>query len=370
VSHYRAAWHGQLHAGVATPGQVESLLDSLPQATVFNSVPWCQAAVQALPPPRTLHMLAVSDAGGLAAWLPMSAGVERIHGLPLRTLRLLGHPYNDRVALPLRGGDGELAGTVVEALRSCPWAWDVVVLSELHSAAERGQLARALAAQPALGVEWRACSSTPVLGLADGVPADRGRSATARSARARRKLAAAGTMRFERLIPTPAQVPPLLALCKAIEDRSWKGMQGLGIFSTPAGARFFADAATRLAARGWLDIGLLYLDGQPISYRFGFRHRNVWLDFNLAYDPAYAACAPGRILLDEMILSSRQQGLDAVDASRSSRTEPHLLAEWSDARIEHHELWLFAPTLRGRLLGLARRHLRPALQRLRRRAGA
>ena len=363
-----ATWHRSLFEGEATAARVEALLAAVPHSTLFNTVPWCEAAAAALPASRALHVLTVTDANGLAVWLPLSAGREHIHGVPVTTVRLLGHPFNDRVAVPMRSGDATLTGAVVDALRACPCRWDVLILSELHDAAERQLLAAAGAARPALGVDWRACSSTPVLWL-DAAPsmafARTGKAATQRVARARRKLAAAGRVRFERTLPEPADVPRWVALCKAIEDRSWKGSQRLGIFSNPADEAFFRDAGARLAARGWLDIGLLRVDAEPVSYRFGFRYRGAFLDFNLAFDPAFAACAPGRILLDDMIVSSRDEGLLAVDASRSSRAEPHLLADWTDARIEHHERWLFAPTPRGRLLGWARRRLRPWLQRWR-----
>ena len=345
------------------------MLAQLPHTTLYNTLPWCQGAAEALPPQRGLQVLRLHDDEGLAAWLPLTAGRERLHGLTVCSLRLLGHPFNDRVALPMRAGDPALAQAVINALLTCPLHWDALILSELHDDAERARLAStlALAVNPALlGCEWRACASSPVLRLVPGGSAVAGgKSVANRVARARRKLAASGQVRFERLLPQPAQVPALLALCKAVEDRSWKGDQALGIFSTAARRRFFHEVGTRLAARGWLDIGLLYLDEQLVSYRFGFRYRQAYLDFNLAFDPAHAPCAPGRILLDDMIRSSHQQGLTLVDASRSSRAEPHMLADWSQNRIEHHELWLFRRSAKGRLLHLARRWLRPLLHRLR-----
>ena len=371
MSQYQAQWHAQLHPGQAPPAQVEALLDTLPHATLYNSLPWCQSAAELLLEHRSLQVLTVTapacdvakPGAGLVAWLPLTAGRERIHGLPVRTLRLLGHPFNDRVGLPVRGDDQALVSVVIDALLGCPQRWDVLIISELHGLQEQRQWAAALALRPDLRAEWRACSSTPVLNLAPGaVLPQRLQSASARAARSRRKLAAVGRVHFERLLPTPAEVPALIARCKAIEDASWKGQRGLGIFSTVIGQRFFLAAGQRLAARGWLDIGLLLLDGQLVSYRFGFRHRGSYLDFNLAFDPAYAALAPGRVLLDEMIASSRQQGLAAVDASRSSRSEPHLIADWTDQRIEHHELWLFRPTWRGRLLAWVRGRLLPSLR--------
>lgn len=366
MSGYRAIWQGALHGADCTPQQVEALLAQLPHTTLYNTLPWCQGAAAALPAHCSLQVLRLHDEQGLAAWLPLTAGRERLHGMRVCSLRLLGHPFNDRVALPMRAGDPALAQAVINALLTCPLHWDVLILSELHHGAERALLtsALALAANPALlGCEWRACASSPVLRLVpDGRAVDGGKSVANRVARARRKLAASGQVRFERLLPQPAQVPALLAQCKAVEDRSWKGEQALGIFSTAASRHFFHEVGARLAARGWLDIGLLYLNEQLVSYRVGFRYRQTYLDFNLAFDPALAPCAPGRILLDDMIRSSQQQGLRLVDASRSSRTEPHLLADWSQERIEHHELWLFRRSAKGRLMHLARRWLRPLLQ--------
>ena len=365
MTRYQANWQSVLHHGAATEEQVNTLLSRVPHATVFNTPEWCQAAAGCLAPGRALHVLTIRDGDGLAAWLPLVCQRERVHGIPVATLRLLGHPFNDRVAMPILPGNAELVETVLDALFACPQHWDLLVLSELHDPGER----KLLAERAPASVEWRPCSRSPVLRLSfdseTALRASYGKALTTRLARARRKLAGAGAVRFERLLPRPHEVPRLVSLCKAIEDISWKGSHNLGIFSAPANERFFSDVGVRFAARGWLDIGMLYVNEKLISYRFGFRYHHVFQDFNLAFDPAYAACAPGRVLLDEMIVSSLRQRLEAVDASRSSVAEPHLLADWTADGIEHHELWLFRPTWRGRLVGWARRTLRPAVRRLR-----
>ncbi len=78
-----------------------------------------------------------------------------------------------------------------------------------------------------------------------------------------------------------------------------------------------------------------------ISYRFGFRFRNIFLEDNLAFHPDWAAMAPGRILLEEMIASSTDLGLRAVDASRSGLFHAHQLQEWTEEKIDHFQLWQF-----------------------------
>lgn len=365
MERYQASWHMTLNPDAAPRESVVALLARLPHATVFNSPEWCEAAAAALAPGRDLHVLAVTRNGALAAWLPLVAARERVHGIRVATLRLLGYPFNDRVAVPMLPGDTELAAVVMRSLPACPWPWDLLLLSELHDMTER----RTLDAAATHAREWRCCSRSPVLRLGQSsehqLKAGYGRTLVTRVARSRRKLEALGAVRFERIVPPPDQVASLVGVCKTIEDASWKGERRLGIFSSSASARFFADVGMRFAARGWLDIGLLHVEGKAVSYRYGFRYRDVFLDYNLAYLPEFAACGPGRILLDEMIVSSLRQGLAAVDASRSSVQEPHLLNEWTDEHIDHHELWLFRQTWRGRLVEWVRRHLRPAWHRLR-----
>jgi CelD/BcsL family acetyltransferase involved in cellulose biosynthesis len=365
-----ARWLDTLVEDEADGARFDQLVAAVAHATVFNTREWMSCAAGHVATGRRLLVLRLESQGRLFACLPFTAGLERLRGIPARTLRMLGHPYSDRIALPVRPGDSHLLHSVVDALLACPSPWDALVLSELHDPAERAQLTKALSRHPELSVHWRDCARSPLLRLdfdtVEELQASYSKSLRLRLRRARSKLDAAGTVRFERMLPAPAEVPALIATMKAIEDASWKGQRSLGIFSTPAGVRFFTAVAERFAARGWLDLGFLHLDDRPISYRFGFRHDGVFYDYNLAFDPAHAQFAPGRLLLDHMIVSSHAAGLARVDASRSSVDEPHLLADWSGEHVDHAELWVLRPTVSGRVLAWARRHVHPIAQRLRR----
>jgi len=315
--------------------------------------------------------LAVRRGERLTAVVPFTRGPERIHGVSVTTLRLLGEPFADRLPLPIAGLDEASIAHLFDAFYGAPARWDVLLLSEL--AIDAGT--RAMVDRWAQGthhrLHWRHCSRSPVLRLdfPDQESLRRSYSKTLRTrlARARKKLAAAGSVRFQRECPTPARLAALLPEIKAVEAASWKGRAGSGIFSTGERSRFFEEVSETFAAAGVLELGGLWLDGRLISYRYGFRFRGRFYDYNLAYHPDFAALSPGRVLLDEMVVSSLAEGLEAVDASRGSLDAPHLLADWSDEYIDHHQLWLFGRSLRATALYAAREHLRPRVAALRRR---
>jgi len=370
VSAIKHAWMPGLYNQTVTPDDVEALIGRVDAATVFVTPEWFECAAAVLPAGRQLAVLALTRGERLIGWIPFTLGVERLHGVPTRTLRVLGHPLSDRVVLPVEQDDPNALDAIVNTLVAPDARWDVAILSELPEGEQLASLSASLARHQTIGASWRLCARAPRLTLAfedaAALRGQYGRTLRTRLARARRKLAAAGEVSFERLLAAPEEAPGLVELARTIEAASWKGRDGVGIFGTAAGLTFFGHVAMRFAARGWLDIGVLRLNGAPISYRFGFRFRGVFYDYNLAFEPAYAALSPGRILLEEMIVSSLAQGLVAIDASRSSEAEPHLLADWTTQALTHSELWLYRTTARARALYWLRTRLRPALQRLRR----
>ena len=351
------------------PHAWRALVSATPTAGFFSTWEWVSSAARAVRGPAVAQVIALRAAEELVACLPLVWQRERLHGLPARTLRFLGHPLSDRVTVLATGGDARLQRAVLDASLRCARPWDAAVLSELPEDPRLRAVIDEWARGRGLVTHWRHCARSPILRLdVPDVPALRGaypKSLATRLRRSRKRLEAAGVVRFERRTPAPEEVSALLRRFKAIEDVSWKGQAGVGIFSTPDRQRFFEDVGCAVAVQGWLDVGMLYLDERMISYRLGFRHRGVFFDYNLAFDPTYAGVSPGRILLDEMIASSLELGLSAVDGSRGGLDRPHQLGEWTQRFLDHHEVWILRRTPVGRALALLRNVVRPGLHRWR-----
>lgn len=299
--------------------------------------------------------------------LPFGRARETMRGLPVRVMRVLGDPLADQCWFdPGAAWDWPAA---VAALSRGP-ACDVVVLSELHAGEEERDAITRAARNAGLRPQWRLCGQAPVVYLktagGDLKFEDYSSTLRRRLKRSRKKLDEAGQVTVEHHLPTPSEVDPLLERIKSIEDRSWKGDEGTGIFSA-ARLPFMRDVSHRLAAKGALELYFLNLDGVSISYRYGFRHAGRFLDYNLAYLPDYHHLSPGRLLLEEIVKTSRQEGLEAVDASRGSLERPHILRDWPCEIREHYRLTLYRNTPKGRLLHLLETRVRPVVLSLRER---
>ncbi len=361
-------WKNDLEQLIADRS-LERLLAIVPDATLFTTAEWLGCATASLPPDRHLHLLCARSGGNLIAFLPLTRGREVIHNVPVISLRFLGDPLADRIALPIDPQYQALLPAIFDQLLlHAPFPWDVLVLGELFPDAPLREVIEKWSVANRTAIHWQHTSCTPVLPLscrnAAELRSTYPKSLAIRLRRSRKKLEAAGPVEFRRLLPTPEEAADILPRLQELENASWKGAQGVGIFSTPESCAFFRRLAPVLAAKRRLDLGLLLQDGRLISYRFGFRFRNIFLDYNLAFHPDWAAMAPGRILLEEMIASSADLGLRAVDASRSGLFHAHQLQEWTEEKIDHFQLWIFHRTVRGHILNLLHTRIRPALKKV------
>lgn len=368
MSDYALSWERDLACLGPDGRDLTTLAGSVAGATFFNTWEWTSCAAAALDPARSLHMLVVRRRGTLVAWVPLTSGPERLHGLPVRTVRLLGDPLADRVSLMIADAEPGLRGVVLDAVLAFPEPWDVILLSELIDDRTLVEIVDTWAAARRMPVHWRHSARSPIMHLRHrdvrALRAAYPKTLQTRLHRSRKRLTEAGEVRFARWQPGRDEVESLLEAFKRVEDLSWKGGTGVGIFSG-ARAGFFRDLSLTIAPKGWLDVGTLHLDGNLISYRYGFRFGGRFLDYNLAYDPQFARLSPGRILLDDMLASSLELGLSAVDASHGAIHGGHQLQEWTEDYSDHVQLWILGRTARGRLLSTLRNRVRPAVRRLR-----
>ena len=349
---------------------VEALLASLPQRTAFTTGEWLSAAYEFLHDRRRPEIVTYGTSQGLLGLLPLTGGLELVDGVPLRTLRAAGFPFSDRMPLLVADGRNDLLECLLNALVETAAKWDVILLNELpHDQSVLEAVARWARATKRTTM-FRLSSRTPILSLdfADRQSLLNSYSSSLRTRlrRGRKKLAGAGRVEFRRVLPNLEQVPDLLAEIRKVEDASWKGRDAVGIFFGSDQQAFFSAMSRRFAARGWLDLGLLYLDGRLISYRYGFRFREAFWDYNFSYLPEFAHLSPGRVLLDDMILSSFDLGLKIFDGSRGSLVTGNILSDWTDHATENVDLWIFNRTVPARVARLVQTRLRPAFRRLER----
>ena len=329
--------------------------------TVFSTQSWIQSSLHHLMGSRTPIVLELTTDQSHEYRFVFSHGWENLSGIPVRTLRVAGYPFTDRIIF----GDqmGAITG-LIRALTTLNICWDIVILDEIIAGDLPLCIDEVEASTLKLWTRTRHSAHTPVLDLTHFTDSEisnsYSKSLRTRLKRARKKLADTGGCRFERIQPGPDQVDEILRIVSDIEEKSWKGDANVGIFNAKT-RDFFFEVSQGLSKTGVIDVSLLFLDEQPIAYRYGFRFQGRYYDYNFAQLPEFNKLSPGRVLLDEVIRSSFSDGLTAIDGSRGSVERPQLLGDWTDKYVDHYVLWIGNYTLPGRLAKFAVHGLRPAL---------
>lgn len=342
--------------------EYRDLLSRSDTHTVFNEWPWVSAAYRHLHKPWRPLVLTVRDSQGrLIACLTLKYGLEWRYGMLVRTLRWVQHPLGDRMGIPCDRSSVLPVTEILRVLRRHGPGFDVLELDELYDADQIGALHYAAAGMLPMNC-LRLQRLTPIVHI-DGwslaeIEAAYPQNLKRKLRRCRNKLARYDhKIRFDCVVSE--QVDSLLALLRDAETASWKGEEGVGIFSTPASFAFFLDVSRAFAKAGQLAVGEIWVNGELASYRFGFIRNRVFFDYNLAYTPKYKHLGAGRLLLDEIVLECARRGLAAIDGSRTSMNTSNLLIERSDDRIAHYCWTHCRPTPSGIGVWMVLKFLRP-----------
>lgn len=357
-----AAWVGAEGLNPAFRAEWDRLVESDAEASVFQTLEWIEPWWRWVGGGR-LRLLTIRRLGRLVAAAPLVEKLEVHAGLRARMLVFAGEPLADRMGVLHDPADpGALRAVVTEILKAARRV-DVVRLAEIEEGSPSELALQEAIAASSMRATQRRCSVAPVRtleGPLEAIEAAYSRSLKLRLRRARAKHRGAGGLDFRRWTPRVEDVPALIEEFARVENLSWKGAEGVGIFSTPQRRKFFEEVSSRLAARGWLDVATLRLGARLAAYRFGFRFRGAFLDYNLAHDPALDALSPGRVLLDEIVRDSHALGLRAVDASRGRLDHPHMLGEWSASRRFQRRWLLYGDSWRAASLFMLESRVRPA----------
>jgi CelD/BcsL family acetyltransferase involved in cellulose biosynthesis len=92
-------------------------------------------------------------------------------------------------------------------------------------------------------------------------------------------------------------------------------------FMTGDTERFFREVADTLAARGWLRLGVLNVDGDDAAVLYGFAYEGTLALYNAAYDPNLAALSVGIACAAYAIRAAIGEGLRGYDFLRGD--EPY-----------------------------------------------
>jgi CelD/BcsL family acetyltransferase involved in cellulose biosynthesis len=298
----------------AVPGlakEWEELSARAPDAGFFSSFDWVSCWLESFRRDRSLALLLARRGGRLVGVLPL---LER----PGAWLR------------------GALIGATNEQSPRGPFVCDGDAVSVLEAILEhvgrtRGRAAIRLRLMPAEGPAVRALrqieSRDPV--RAHGSPsrcstriaiqggwaeylATRSKHTQREWRRKRKRLDEAGAVEI-RTVSAPADLPRALDDVLEIEGRSWKHGEGTSFQLEKGVEEFYRRLAERCAARGWLRLSLLYLNGRPAAHCLAVVYDRELLALKTSFDASLASLSPGLALMLAVTEQAFRDGLAAVD---------------------------------------------------------
>lgn len=345
----RLSWLDSLDDPDFPAGQYEALRQRLPQSTPFNSLAWLRAAQAALPAGQTLQILLGYEQEQLRLCLPLVRMPWHVGPLEFSVVRHLGYPLSDRIGLLIDLPERDAAQVLRAIRRHLPHT-----LLQLNEVTQGEPWLLHWSWRSSTHERRRACNA-PVHRLSEADRQEVSGDPRYKLRRARKRIAACGAV-VRRVVPDADTAGAWLERVAAVEDASWKGDDGVGIFSSRQSRAWMQQGLAALASEGRLRLVVLELEGQCISYRLGLLERGRLYDYNLAFLPQHADLGSGRVLLQEWVDWGLDDGWEWIDASRVSlENSSHQLHERMTGQVEHlrHSFYSWRPS--GICLGLGLR---------------
>jgi len=341
-------------------------------------------------PGARLYILVVRAHGRITAIAPFMRDTAPMYGVPARRIRFIQNDHSPRTDIIVAAQPDESYRAIWRALRADRDRWDVLQLSQLPRESDtlrvfgvgathppalplRRDLAGARSAKAgaspapldgcATGV-WQS-SDSPYLSLT-GTWDEYLNSLPAKFRSNLRNRMSRLTRLGEPALEVISERSAVEAACEEawrLESSGWKREAGTAITCDPAVHRFYTTLVERGTAAGWLRLLFLKVGDRRIATSYGARFNDRLFLFKTGYDPDFATGAPFKILTYFAIREAYAQGLTEVDFLGDA--EPWKL-EWTSMSRGHDWLFVFADTMRGRLLHSIKFQWLPELKRWRR----
>jgi CelD/BcsL family acetyltransferase involved in cellulose biosynthesis len=197
-------------------------------------------------------------------------------------------------------------------------------------------------------------------GCRDWPDFERGLSANLRSdlRRSGHRLAELGDVSLDVHEECDSRQSALLDEGLRVEHLGWKAAAGTAIESKPETETFYRDVAAWAAARGSLRLTFLRSGAKTVAFMFAIHEHGVQWEMKAGYDPAFKACGPGKILIQEVVKDGLARGSARIELGQVEDYK----RRWANTSRQLHRLEVFPASPRGYAQWLAFSYARPAVR--------
>jgi len=284
--------------------------------------------------------------GRLVAAFPLMKTRSFVCGFPARQTVSTANPHSCRS--DMLAENGIAAGKSFFAHLAADKSWDVLKIMDVPAGGNAWHLYKAAEAAGFPVGTWESQRS-PYLELPSSYEKLlEGMNSHFRSnlRRHRRRLEKMGTVTVER-VTGGTNLQERLEECFAIEQKSWKGLNGTAILQDTKTHAFYTQVGHIAASQNYLSLFLLKLNGQSIAFHYGFIYGGIYYMPKVGYDEAFEAGSPGLVLLEEILKDSIGRGLKGCDFLGMDMPWKR---DWSKQVCRHDWLFIYRDAIFGRAL--------------------
>jgi CelD/BcsL family acetyltransferase involved in cellulose biosynthesis len=322
---------------------------------------WVSAWWEAFGAGRRLHILTVRRSGSIVAIAPLVFERSYMYGLPVRRLRLLHNDHTPRADVIVADRSDATYRALWQGILESSSRWDVLQLNQLVSdSTSAAMFTKFASAEGRLTGVWKSGAAPYAV-----LPATWDIYMTGLGSKFRqnlrnrfKRLSQIGDPTFE-VLSDPSEIKSSCDDAERLEPSGWKHSEGTAIACNPGVRRFYSLLAERASECRWLRLLFLSVNGRRIAASFAAIYDRRLFLLKTGYDPEFAQCSPFKLLTSFAVRHAFESGLTELDFLGD--TEPWKL-EWTNTTRPHEWLFVFAPTIRGRLLHPLKFQFVPALR--------
>ena len=317
---------------------------------------------------QEFNALVVRDGDRLLAGIPIALRKVRVAGATLTVGEIVGTGpvptrgmgLADQADLVVRV-DSPASGRLLAAeLMSMLDRVDVFDIKGFDRSSPTADLLRTAAARSG-SVRVLNRSVSPFLRLPpswDGYLESRSRNFRKHLVKYERMLAQAGKLVIQRMDKNEDPEAWMRELLQ-VNAASWTAARGTDLLRPPQIRGFMRELVSEFVPRGWIDLWLLRLGGQPIACELCFDFAGRVCSYHSSFRKEYAKLSPGTVLTAAVIRSACERGRSEYDLLRGAEAYK---SRWSET--VRSELQLLAPAdrWRARLLGCPYLYLKGRLK--------
>jgi len=341
------------------------LLEHVPGYRLFLSPQWHLAAWEWRAEDAELHFLVAEDGRDIVAILPLVRDSASKYGLKLRRLSYLTVPDTQFADMVCRRNVAQAAAAAFANHLAGQQDWDQLQFSHLDKGAMVQEFLLPALRKHGLLASEGVTDSNAWLGLASGWEA----YYATRSRRLKKGNNHAGNrlrkqfadIQVERVRVEEAEVTACLDKLVQVSAASWKKSTGLTLDNTGPQA-FIRRLTEELAGQGQVVIWYLILDGQVVASEYQLHHEGQIYALRADYDTAFEAWSPGTYLFWQILMQVCEEGGERYWMGPGDN--PYK-ARWLESGEPLQRFTVYSRTVRGRILGLLDRHVRPLVHGLR-----